>query len=56
MGIDPSLKPLNLNVQKAFDLISKFSMVAQTKPKPEGMAQSQAMPEGGGPDLNQWIE
>ena len=31
VGIDPSLKPLNLNVQKAFDLISKFSMVAQPK-------------------------
>lgn len=31
VGIDPGLKPLNLNVQKAFDLISKFSMVAQPK-------------------------
>ena len=45
VGIDPSLKPLNLNVQKAFDLISKFSMVAQTKAKPQGLAQSQALPE-----------
>lgn len=44
VGIDPGLKPLNLNVQKAFDLISKFSMVAQPKnqkSKPEGPAMAQ---------------
>lgn len=34
VGIDPALKPLNLNVQKAFDLISKFSMVAEPKKQP----------------------
>ena len=33
VGIDPSLKPLNLNVQKAFDIISKFSMVAKSPNK-----------------------
>ena len=33
--IDPSLKPLNLNVQKAFELIEKFSMVHQKKKKLE---------------------
>jgi len=29
--IDPSLKPLTLNVQKAYELISKFNMVPTTK-------------------------
>ena len=30
--IDPSLKPLTLNVQKAYEIIAKFNMVPQ-KPK-----------------------
>lgn len=29
--IDPSLKPLTLNVQKAYELISKFNMVPTSK-------------------------
>jgi hypothetical protein len=29
--IDPSLKPLTLNVQKAYEIISKFNMVPTTK-------------------------
>ena len=29
--IDPSLKPLTLNVQKAYELISKFNMVPTNK-------------------------
>jgi hypothetical protein len=31
--IDSSLKPLTLNVQKAYELISKFNMVPTTKTK-----------------------
>ena len=54
MGIDPSLKPLNLNVQKAFDLISKFSMVAQpkgNKPQPSGrQSQYGTQSQSGVPD------
>ena len=46
VGIDPGLKPLNLNVQKAFDLISKFSMVAQPRAKPGG-------PTGGAQENNE---
>ena len=30
--IDASLKPLTLNVQKAFEIISKFNMVPTQKP------------------------
>ena len=41
VGIDPALKPLNLNVQKAFDLISKFSMVAQPRSKPNNVGGGQ---------------
>lgn len=44
--IDPSLKPLTLNVQKAYELISKFNMVPTTK-KP---ASAQEM---GGPGMPQ---
>jgi hypothetical protein len=34
--IDPSLKPLTLNVQKAYEIISKFNMVPTAKqPKSE---------------------
>jgi hypothetical protein len=29
--IDPQLKPLTLNVQKAYEIISKFNMVPTTK-------------------------
>lgn len=29
--IDPNLKPLNLNVEKAFEIISKFNMVPTAK-------------------------
>lgn len=29
--IDPNLKPLTLNVQKAYELISKFNMVPTAK-------------------------
>jgi hypothetical protein len=29
--IDPSLKPLTLNVQKAYEIISKFNMVPTVK-------------------------
>ena len=29
--IDPSLKPLTLNVQKAYEIISKFNMVPTSK-------------------------
>ena len=31
--IDPALKPLTLNVQKAFEIISKFNMVPTSKSK-----------------------
>ena len=31
--IDPSLKPLTLNVQKAYEIISKFNMVPTQKEK-----------------------
>jgi hypothetical protein len=30
--IDPNLKPLTLNVQKAYEIISKFNMVPTAKP------------------------
>ncbi len=33
--IDPSLKPLTLNVQKAYELISKFNMVPTSKKNQE---------------------
>lgn len=29
--IDPKLKPLTLNVQKAYDIINKFNMVPSSK-------------------------
>lgn len=29
--VDPSLKPLTLNVQKAYEIISKFNMVPTSK-------------------------
>jgi hypothetical protein len=32
--IDPTLKPLTLNVQKAFEIISKFNMVPSSKKQP----------------------
>lgn len=36
--IDPTLKPLTLNVQKAFEIISKFNMVPSSKKAPPSNA------------------
>jgi len=41
-GIDPALQPLSLNVQKVFDIISKFNMLPPKATQSNGVANSSA--------------
>ena len=48
--IDPTLKPLTLNVQKAFEIISKFNMVPTSK-KAQHVHEQQYPVKYGGPGM-----